>query len=134
MTDPIGDLRRVTLIKSNGGYIFRQADKEKGAQGFPYLIVPRVDAGKFAADDYMSADRRGQRADAAGNGGADFDMLLAGVLLDDLKFGNKAALMNGGADSAGVGDDAIGRRDDTGRPQEFQNLRAAGRIAKADER
>ena len=60
LANTLGDLRRVALINTNGGYIFRSADKKKSAQCFPGLVIAGIYTGDFGASGYVSADRCGK--------------------------------------------------------------------------
>jgi len=115
LTDAIGDLGRAPFVKANNGYIFQSADKEKGSQRFPHLVVTRVDTSDFGASSDVDSDRRGEPANAAGDGRADFNFLVARP-----EFGDQAASTDSRASSARVSDGAGGRSDDADWLQELQ--------------
>ncbi len=114
-TDAIGDLWRAPFVKANDGYIFQSADKEKGSQPFPHLVVTRVDTSDFGASSDVDSDRRGEQANAAGDGRADFNFLVARP-----KLGDQAASTDSRASGARVSNDTSGRSDDADWLQELQ--------------
>src|SRR5260370_38061734 len=122
LADAIGDFGEFALVGTDGGEVIGLADEVEGGEGFPDLFVTGVDGGDFGASGYARARDHEEGADAAADGGAEFNGLLTvlrgirrGV---DLKLGDQAARMDSGTAFVGVCDAACNGSSDSGGLQE----------------
>src|SRR5467141_1705063 len=129
LADAVGGLREFALVGADGGEVIRLADEIERAEGFPDLFIAGVHSGDFGSGRHGGARGYGESADASGDGGAEFDGLLA-----ILQLGDQAALMDGGSHLIRVRYAAGAGGYDFGRLQEGDNLGTAGRVSKADQR
>ena len=138
LADAVGDFGEFALIRSDDGQIVNLADKKEGAEGFPDLLVARVDSGDFGAGGYMRARCHKEDADAAADGrpkleGSQFVLggFHGGV---DLNFCDEAALVDGGASLIGIRNAARKRSNDSGGLEKRDDLRTTGIVVEQDER
>src|SRR5205823_12078583 len=107
------------------------ADDIQRAQGFPDLFVAGIDGGDFGASGNDGTSWGADRVDAAADRRADFERRFAvrrigGGRRRGLKFGDDAALADGGPRAGRVDDAARAGREDVGRLQERDDLGAPG--------
>src|SRR5438552_9228349 len=138
LADTVGDFGEFALIGANSGKVIGLADEIKRAESFPDLLVARVDGGDFGAGGYMGTRSHEEGADTAADGRAKLEssqlVLRSFDRRVDLNFCDEAALVNGGASLIGIRNAARKRSNDSGGLEKRDDLRAAGIIAKADER
>jgi hypothetical protein len=77
LADAIGDFGEFALVGTDGREVIGLADEIEGAEGFPDLFVTGVDGGDFSASGYVRARDHEEGADAAADGRANLDGLLA---------------------------------------------------------
>jgi len=65
LADAVGDFGEFALIGANSGKVIGLADEIKRAEGFPDLLVARVDGSDFGARGYVRARCHEEGADAA---------------------------------------------------------------------
>src|SRR5260370_4622878 len=138
LADAIGDCGEVALVGTDGGEVIGLADEGEGAGGFPDLVVTGVDGGDFGASGYARARDHEEGADAAADGGAEFNGLvtvLRGIRRGvDLKLGDQAALVDSGAYFVGVCEGGWNGSSDSGGLQEGDDVGADGGVTKTHER
>src|SRR5216684_525922 len=137
LADATRDFGEFALVGTDGGEVIGLADEIEGAEGFPDLFVTGVDGGDFGASGYVRARDHEEGVDAAADGRAEFNGLLT-VLRGirravDLKLGDQAALVDGGAYFVGVCDAACNGSSDSGGLQEGDDVGAAGGVTETDE-
>src|SRR6266853_4406300 len=52
LADAVGDFGEFALIGTDGGEVIHLTNNKKGAEGFPDLLVARIDGGDFRASGY----------------------------------------------------------------------------------
>src|SRR5206468_2024583 len=138
LADAVGDFGEFALIGANSGKVIGLADEIKRAEGFPDLLVARVDGSDFGARGYVRARCHEEGADAAADGRTKFEgsrFVLGGFRGGiDLELGNQTSLVDGGSRFIGIRNVACEGSDDSGGLEERDDLGAAGIIAKADQR
>ncbi len=77
LADTVGNFAKFALVGSDGGQVIYLADEIERAESFPDLFVAGVDRGDFGASRYARARCHEERADAAADGRAKLDGLLA---------------------------------------------------------
>src|SRR6266481_374897 len=77
LAEAVGDFGELALVGADGGEVVGLADEIEGAEGFPDLFVAGVDGGDFGASGYVRAWNHKEGADAAVDGRAKLDGLLA---------------------------------------------------------
>ena len=77
LADAIGDFGEFPLVGTDDREVVGLADEVEGAEGFPNLFVAGVNCSDFGASGYLRAWNHEERADAAADGRAKLDGLLA---------------------------------------------------------
>src|SRR5713226_2081481 len=89
LADTVGDFGEFALIGADGREVIGLADEVKGAESFPDLFVAGVNASDLGTGSYVRAWSHEERADAPGDGRAQFHFLLMPVS----EFGDEPALV-----------------------------------------
>src|SRR5260370_12948251 len=122
LADAIGDFGQFALVGMDGGEVIGLADEIERAESFPDLFVAGVDCSDFGAGGHVRARDHEEPADAAADGRAELEgaRLVLGSACGgvDLKLGDQAALVDGGAYFVGVCDAACNGSSDSGGLQE----------------
>src|SRR5260370_22226750 len=138
LAEAIGDFGEFALVGTDGREVVGLADEIEGEESFPDLFVTGVDGSDLTASGYLRARDHEEGADTAANGRANLEgaqFVLGGICGGvDLKLGDQAALVDGGAYFVGVGNAACKGSSDSGGLQEGDDVGAAGGVTETDER